>query len=194
MANTNSLENLESLNFEVLSEYISTGSSKALSKENQKMVDICIRCYGLLSKFPQRSICIKRLMALHPGMSYKTAARYVDFTRKTWGNWIDASKEFLCAFFINAIMADISDPKVSDTVRAKNLATLGKYIASMPDKTIDPKLMEANKVYIQINVGEGNYNIPEKALDKLPTEIKELLMHSISNNITDEKAFEILDS
>ena len=195
MADTNSFDNLTQKNFEIVRAYINTGDSKALSTETKDMLDKCVECYGLLRKFPQRNICIKKFKALHHGqMTDKTAAHYVDFARKTWGNYIDVSREFLDAYFLDKLLSEISNPKASEACRAKNLATLQKYISSMPDKTIDPTLMEANQIYIQVNVGNKNFSIPEKLLNSLEPAQRELFINSIENNIDDAGSEQILDS
>lgn len=196
MADPNSRESILNKNFELVKSFINTGESTALSKEAQHMLDVCVKTYGLLRKFPQRHICIKKLMALHKDekMSYVTAARYVDFTRQTWGSYMDASKEFLESFFLDQLLSEISNPDASESIKAKNLATLQKYLESMPDKAIDPKLMEANNVYIQFNLGEKNFAMSEEMLGKLPENLRQAILQAVDNEVTEESAIEILNS
>lgn len=182
-------------NFEVVKEYINSGKSGILNEETQRILDNCISAYGLLRQYPLRNIAIKRFMALHK-VTYKCAAKYIDFARNTWGNYIDVSKSFLESFFLDRLLSDISNPTADEAIRAKNLSTLQKHLASMPEQKIDPKLMEQNNIIIQFNIGEGKtIQLPQELLNALPAEMRESLTAQICTaEITDVEAKEILDS
>jgi hypothetical protein len=188
-----SLDKVTDVDFSVLQEYINTGSSKSLSEDHKRMLDICLRCYGLLRDFPQRNVCIRKLMALMK-LPYSTAARYVDFTRQTWGDYLRFKRDFLETFFVERLMYEITKPNASESVRSKNLATLQKYLESMPDNNIDPHLTESNNVYIQVNLNNKTFNLPEKALAALPQEIRQQILAAIDDNIDDEGAVALLEN
>lgn len=188
-----SLEKVTDIDFSILQEYINTGSSKAIDEDHQRMLDICLRCYGLLRDFPQRNVCIRKLMALMK-LPYSTAARYVDFTRQTWGDYLSFKRDFLETFFVERLMYEISKPNASEAVRSKNLATLQKYLENLPDNNIDPHLTEANNVYIQVNLNNKTFNLPEKALAALPVEIRQQILAAIDDNIDDEGAVALLEN
>ena len=187
------MEKISDIDFEIVQEYINTGSSKAIDADHQRMLDICIKCYGLLRDFPQRNVCIRKLMALM-NMPYTTAARYVDFTRKTWGDYLSVTKEFLQTYFLESLMHEISRPGASEAVRSKNLATLQKYIESMPDNNIDPHLTEANNIYIQVNLNNKTFNLPEKALAALPADVRQEILSAIDDTIDDDGAVALLEN
>lgn len=188
-----SLEKVQEIDFSVLQEYINTGSSKGLDEYHKHALDICLRCYGLLRDFPQRNVCIRKLMALM-NMPYSTAARYVDFTRQTWGDYLKVKKEFLQTFFLERLMYEITKPGSSEAVRAKNLATLQKYLEGLPDNNIDPHLTESNNVYIQVNLNNKTFNLPEKTLAALPMEIRQQILNAIDDNIDDNGAIALLEN
>ncbi|MBQ9418732.1 MAG: hypothetical protein IJU19_09165 [Bacteroidales bacterium] len=178
--------------FEVVREYINTGTSNALTPTHQRMIDTCVFAYGLLRDFPQRNVCIRKLMAAKE-MSYATAAKYVDFARQTWGNYLDYQRDFLESFFLENLMKEISAPGGDEKIRAKNLATLQKYLDKLPAERLDPRLMEQNTVNIQVNVGDGkHFLLNQKLLAALPPEVRSQLLAAVDDTITSDAEAEVL--
>lgn len=188
-----SLESVSELNFEVIKEYINGGSSVALSTEYKKMLDICLDCYALLKKYPQRNVCIRRLM-IQQGLSYNTAAKYVDFARNTWGSYVDLKRDFLETFFVEKILEEISDKDASESSRAKNLATLQKHLENMPEQRVDPKLMEKNTVLIQVNINGRMIPLPERLLERIPMDVRQEFLSALSGEVDDDTSVKLLES
>lgn len=189
-----SLQDITDVDFQVVKEYLSTGDSTVLSETRQHMLKVCRDCWGLMSKYPQRSSLIHQLMAMHPGMEYKTAAKFVDFTRATWGSYVDITQDFLRTFFLDKLLKEISDPKADAKTTAKNLATLQKALASMPQSEIDPTLMEQNTIVIELRLGEHSLRLPQREVRRLPKEMQEAILSGIHGEITDVEAEELLDT
>lgn len=187
------MSDLTKADFNVVQEYINTGTSKALDPDHQHMLDICVFCYGLLRDFPQRNVAIAKLMRAK-NMPRTTATEYVDFTRKTWGNFLDYKRDFLETFFIEKLMEEITSPSASEAVRAKNLATLQKHLENMPDKGIDPHLTESNTVNIQVNMANNTFVLPEKVLATLPVEVRQQIMNSFDYRVDDAGAEALLEN
>lgn len=188
------MEDVTDIDFQVLQEFINTGSSKAIDEDHKRMLEICVRCYGLLRDFPQRNVCIRKLMALMD-MPYSTAARYVEFTRKTWGDYLSYSREFLETFFLEKLMHEISRSGATEAVRSKNLATLEKYIESRPEQAVDPHLTESNNIFIQVNLNNKTFTLPEKTLAMLPVEVREQILCAMNNgSVDDEGAMALLEN
>lgn len=188
-----SLDSVLDANFEVVREYINTGNSRALDDEHKRMLDICVFCYGLQRDFPQRNVCIRKLMAAK-NMPYTTAARYVDFTRQTWGIYVDYRREFLEVFFLEKLMAEISSKNASEAVRSKNLATLQKFLDNRPADNIDPKLMEKNVVNIQVNLGTKSFVLNQSMLAALPVEVRQQILAAVDDTVDDAGAEALLES
>lgn len=188
-----SLDSVLDANFEVVREYINTGNSRALDDEHKRMLDICVFCYGLQRDFPQRNVCIRKLMAAKK-MPYTTAARYVDFTRQTWGIYVDYRREFLEVFFLEKLMAEISSKNASEAVRSKNLATLQKFLDNRPADNIDPKLMEKNVVNIQVNLGTKSFVLNQSMLAALPVEVRQQILAAVDDTVDDAGAEALLES
>ena len=64
----------------------------------------------------------------------------------------------------------------------------------MPQKDIDPTLMESNNVFIQFNMGEKSLTLPQRVIKALPKDIQEELFASLNTEITDAEVVEILNS
>lgn len=193
MSDTNTLVSVSEIDFGIVKEYLSTGESSALSEERKTMLSISRDAWSLLQRYPQRGVCIKQLMALR-NISYKTAARYVDFARDTWGDYLGMNQKFLQNYLLNQLVKEISNPSSSEATKAKNLATLQKHIASMPQRDVDPTVMESNKIFIQFNMGEKVISLPQDVIKHLPKEVQESFFASLSPEITDAEVLEILES
>lgn len=193
MSDTNTLNSISEIDFTIVREYLSTGDSSVLSPDRKYMLSVAKDAWSLLQRYPQRGVCIKQLMALH-AVSYKTAARYVDFARDTWGDYLGINQKFLQTYLLNQLVKEISNPSSSEANRAKNLATLQKHLASMPQKDIDPTLMESNSVFIQFNMGEKSFTLPQRVIKALPNDIQEELFASLNTEVTDAEVVEILNS
>lgn len=188
-----SLESVSDLNFEVVKSYLNGGVSDALSEEHKRMLDICLDCYALLKKYPQRNVCIRRLMNQN-GLAYNTAAKYVDFARNTWGSYVDLKRDFLETFFVEKLLEEISDKDASESSRAKNLATLQKHLENMPEQRVDPKLMEKNTVLIQVNINGRMIPLPERLLERIPMDVRQELLSALSGEVDDETSVKLLES
>lgn len=189
----NALALLEDINFEVLKEYFATGDTSALNEERKRQIAICRDCWALMRKYPQRGVLVHQLVAMH-GLHPKTATRFVDFTRNTWGDYMDVTQSFLQTFFLDQLMKELSNPNAKPSDKAKNLATLQKHLQNMPQSDIDPTLMESNTININFNIGKDNIQIAQQDLRKLPKDMQELILASIHNDISDVEAIEILES
>lgn len=188
-----SLQSVNDLNFEVVREYLNGGISTALSDEHKRMLDICLDCYALLKKYPQRNICIRRLM-IQQKLSYNTAVKYVDFARNNWGSYVDLRRDFLETFFLEKLLEEISDSDASEASRAKNLATLQRHLESMPEQKVDPKLMEKNTVNLQININGRMILLPEKLLDRIPMDVRQDFLSALSGEVDDDTSVKLLES
>lgn len=187
------LSNVPDIDFQLVKEYLATGSDMGLCDRHRKMIRVCRTCYGLMSKYPQRNVLIHELMVMED-IDYKSAAKYVDFTRATWGKIQDFNSEFLKVFFLDQLMREISNPRSKPETKAKNLATLQKYLADMPQSVVDPSLKEQNQIVIQFNLGEGNFQLPQEVIRRLPKTVQEKLFAGINNEITDAEIDEIAES
>lgn len=186
-------DDLLNANLEVVREYINTGHSAAMHEEHKAMLETCLVAYGLLRKFPFRNVCIRKLMALKK-MSYSTAAEYVDFTRQTWGDYLGIKREFLEVYFLQRIITEIERPGADESARAKNFATLQKYIEKQPADSIDPHAFDARTVNIQVNLGSRSFYLDEKVLAALPPAVRQQILNAIDDSVDDNGAAALLNT
>ena len=181
------------LNLDVVKQYIHSGSSVALTTEQQDALNKCLEAYGLLKKYPQRNVCIRQFM-ITTKCAYNTAAKYVDFARASWSNYIDVKREFLETFFLDRLLSEISSPDATESIKAKNLATLQKYLEHLPEQNIDPKIMEQNNIMIQVNVNGKMLQLKESELEKMSMEARQAITSIISGEIDDDTSMALLES
>ena len=190
-------QSIAETDFETVKHYINTGDSSALSERHKEMIAVCLDAYGVLAQCPARMPAVNRLLALEKGknreLTPKQAARIVDFTRNTWGDYIGTSREFLDAYLCNLLMGKIADPKTDEDYRCRYIALLQKHVASMPQERVDPRLVEKNTISLTLTVNAQSVELTEGELRQLPQGLKEKLLGAGRTELTEEAAAEILE-
>lgn len=187
-----SRESIYDIDEDFVRDYINTGTSRCINENQQRMIDITRETYRLLCKVPIKNIVVNQLCALHEGMKETSADRYVNFVQRIYNVDAAVDRKFLETWTVNRLIQEISDKDADPSDRSKNLATMFKYLATIPRDNVDPKLMEKNTVNIQINAGNKNITIPEKVLQALPMAVREQLLSSVPMTINPEEAAEII--
>ena len=186
------------IDFETVKHYINTGESQAMNERRKELLAVCLDAYGVLAQCPARVPAVRRLMALEEGkgrtLSFRQAARLVDFTRSTWGDYMGTSREFLDAYLCNMLMRKIADPGLDEDYRCRYAALLQRHVAAMPPEKLDPRLVEKNTVNLTLTVNAHSVTLTEKELLKLPQALKEKLLDSAAGELTEDAAAEILEN
>ncbi|MDL2313202.1 hypothetical protein LJC68_10050, partial [Bacteroidales bacterium OttesenSCG-928-B11] len=141
-----------------------------------------------------KSVAALKLQARYPHISKEQAYADIRNASRLWNKHETVDRDFLEGWFLDWLMQEIANPATSDTARAKNIATLQKYLAQLPPVKIDPKLMESNQIFIQFNFKDTKFSMPENLLQRLPADIRTQLMGNLRNEIDEDTAFEILNS
>ena len=189
-----SIERIEEENFEVISRYYDSGSSELLTQEQTVILERMRTAHALLSRYPQKRKAMKKLRLRYPEISERQAMRDITFAMQLWNKYNPIDRDFLEQYFLDKLLAEISDPSSPSVVISKNLATLEKYLSNLPPEKIDPKLMEKNNIYIQFNVNNQKINVPESVLKHLPADIRNQFVAALSNEITEDIAAKIMKS
>lgn len=181
--------------FEAISLYVLSGENATLNTEQAEMLDRWISAYAILRQHPQKYIATKKLMLKYKDIRLSKSQAELDVNNalKFFNKNNKVERDFLEGWFIDTLTYEISNSG-NDIAKAKNLATLQKYLSNTPPIPIDPKLMEKHNINIQINVSGNVINFPEEDLRKLPLHIRERLLNSLPHEITEEGAAEILES
>ena len=132
------------------------------------------------------------MAALHPELTERTALNYINYGIRIWNPHHKLDRDFLDTVFVNALIKEITDPNAEPDAKAKNLATLQRYIAAMPQEPMDPMMMEKHDIYIQLNINGSNIDIPFEKLRLLTDETKRIA-GALDQEITDVQAAEIME-
>ena len=189
-----SIEKIRETDFEAVSEYFTTGSTTALTETQQRILERLRTAHAIMRKYPRKSVAALKLQARFPEISKEQAYCDIRNACRLWNKYDPVDRDFLEGWFLDWLMREISDPSTSDNARAKNLATLQKFLSQLPPQKIDPKLMEANQIFVQFNINNKQVKIPEAVLMKLPDDIRRQLLGILDDEITEETACEIINS
>lgn len=189
-----SIERVREEDFEAISQYYTTGQSEALTERQQHILERLRTAHAILRKYPRKSVAALKLRARFPDISREQAFCDLRNACRLWNKYDPVDRDFLEGWFLDWLMKEIVNPATSDAARAKNLATLQKYLSQLPPQKIDPKLMEANQIFVQFNINNRHVSIPENVLLKLPLDVRRQLLGSLDDEITEEDACQILES
>ncbi len=189
-----SIERVREEDFEAISQYYTTGQSEALTERQQHILERLRTAHAILRKYPRKSVAALKLRARFPDISREQAFCDLRNACRLWNKYDPVDRDFLEGWFLDWLMKEIANPATSDAARAKNLATLQKYLSQLPPQKIDPKLMEANQIFVQFNINNRHVSIPENVLLKLPLDVRRQLLGSLDDEITEEDACQILES
>ena len=189
-----SIEQKREDDFQAITEYFTTGTSTALTEQQQRILERMRTAHSILRRYPRKSVAVLKLQARFPEISKEQAYCDIRNACRLWNKYDPVDRDFLEGWFLDWLMREIADPATSDGARAKNLATLQKFLSQLPPQKIDPKLMEANQIFVQFNINNKQVSIPESVLMKLPADIRRQLLGSLDDEITEETAYEIINS
>lgn len=189
-----SIERVREEDFEAISQYYTTGQSEALTERQQHILERLRTAHAILRKYPRKSVAALKLRARFPDISREQAFCDLRNACRLWNKYDPVDRDFLEGWFLDWLMKEIANPATSDAARAKNLATLQKYLSQLPPQKIDPKLMETNQIFVQFNINNRHVSIPENVLLKLPLDVRRQLLGSLDDEITEEDACQILES
>jgi hypothetical protein len=189
-----SIEKIRESDFEAICEYYTTGGSASLTERQQRVLERLRTAHAVMRKYPRKSVAALKLQARFPDISREQAYCDIRNACRLWNKYDPVDRDFLEGWFLDWLMREIADPATSDNARAKDLATLQKFLSQLPPQKIDPKLMESNQIYVQFNINNRNVAIPESVLMKLPADIRRQLLGSLDDEITEEAASQIINS
>ena len=175
-----------------LATYFQDSNSEVLSPEQKQILERWRAAYSLIRKYPSKWKAVEELRKLYPIGKAQAYADVMNAAR-FWNVYEKIDRDFLNTWFIDTLLQAISEAE-DEGVKAKNLATLQKYLEKMPPDTIDPQLMEKNTFNIQIKMGDKSITLSEGELQRLPNSFLNKLVSNNAEEITDEEAEEIMNS
>lgn len=179
--------------FEAIAIAVMQGGTDTLTSDQQRTLALTKEAYHIICDTPNKSASIKKMAELHPEMTERQALNYINYGIRIWNPHHKLDRDFLDTVFVNALIGEITAPDADPDIKAKNLATLQRYIASMPSEPVDPTIMQKNDIYIQLNMNGSTINVPADKWGRIKDN-KIIAAAMLEQEITDEQAGEIMDT
>ena len=178
--------------FEAVAIAVMQGGTDTLNEDQQRTLELTKEAYHIICETPNKSVAIKKMAELHPELTERTALNYINYGIRIWNPHHKLDRDFLDTVFVNALIKEITNPKADADIKAKNLATLQRYLAAMPTQPMDPTMMQKHDIYIQLNLNGSTINVPTDKWDKLKD--SKLIADAImQQEITEAQAEEIME-
>jgi len=177
--------------FETIALAVMQGRSGDLNDPQRHMLDLTRDAYRIVCGYPNKSVAVKEMCALHPELSERTALAYVNQGIRIWNPGDRLERDFLNTVFLQALIKEIYSEDSDAATRAKNLATLQRYLSEMPQDPMDPTMMEKHTINIQLNINGNTINIPADQWAKIKE--NKLIAAALDQEITDAQAKEIME-
>jgi len=150
--------------------------------------------HALLRNYPRAHVAARMLQSRFPEISLAQARVDVQSAARLWNAYDKMDREFLENWFVDRLLKEISDPSANEGVRSRNLQTLGSWLKNLPPVTVDPRLLEKNRVNIVFNMDNRQITLTEAEIMKLRPQDRERLIQSVPNTLDESQAADILSS
>lgn len=168
------------------------GRTDDLPEGQQRKLDLTRDAYRIVCECPNKSVAVKEMCALHPELTERTALTYVNYGIRIWNPGNQLERDFLNTVFLTALLKEIHDPNSDAASRAKNLATLQRYLAEMPQDPMDPSMMEKHTINIQLNINGSTITVPADKWAKIKE--NSIIAAALEQEIGETQAAEIMES
>ena len=173
--------------------YTGADTSVQLTDAQQEILDRWRTAHGLLRKYPRKHIAAKMMKSRYPDLSIQQAAADVQQAARLWNITDKVDRDFLEAWFIDRILAELTRPDATPQSTAQNLKTVKDYILAMPPVQADPRLMEKNAVNITLNIGGHSATFTEEEVRRMPTALREKVLAAATAPMDEETAKEVME-
>lgn len=187
------LSKLDEGDYEVVSLAVMQGNIDTLNAEQKTVYNRTRAAYSIVCETPVKRTAVNKLQALYPDISLMQAYRDIDYSIKIWNPKNRFDRDFLESILINTLIENITDPNSDEAARAKNMATMQKYLSSLPQEAMDPTLMQKHDIYIQLNLNGETINIPYSK-GELIAKKNQQYATVLEHEITDVEAEDIMES
>ena len=177
--------------FETIALAVMQGRSGDLNDDQRHKLDLTRDAYRIVCGYPNKSVAVKEMRALHPELSERTALTYVNQGIRIWNPGDRLERDFLNTVFLQAIIKEIYSKDSDAASRAKNLATLQRYLSDMPQDPMDPTIMEKHTINIQLNINGSTITVPADQWAKIKE--NKLIAAALDQEITEAQAVEIME-
>lgn len=177
--------------FEVVALAVMQGRSEELDDDHRRILDLTRDAYNIICGYPNKGVAVKEMCTLHPELTERTALNYINQGIRIWNPTNRLDRDFLNTVFLSALLKEIYSTDCDAASRAKNLATLQRYLANMPQDPMDPEMMEKHTINIQLNINGSTITVPADQWTKIKE--NKLIAAALDQEITEAQAEEIME-
>lgn len=154
-----------------------------------------IQAAKLLDDYPNESHVVSLLQAKY-NMSRYTCKRDITLAKELFKTQHTFDWDFTLSWMIKDQLELIRECKLNGNLKEWNRAkkVLREIIGDRPAAVEDPRRMEKNVFYIQINNSGKTYNVPLDAVKGLKPDDLKTLVDNLEDPIDDAKAEEIMNT
>lgn len=182
----------EESDFENISIAVMQGRTDSLTDAQKRILDLTREAYQIICGCPNKGIAVKKMCSLHPEISRSSAYNYINYGIRIWNPTERFERDFLNTLFLNSILKEIYNEKADPAVRAKNIATLQRYLSDMPQEPMDPTMMEKHTINIQLNINGSTITVPADKWAKIKE--NSIIAAALEQEISETQAAEIMES
>lgn len=182
--------NIES-DFESIALAVMQGRTDELSADRKNMLKLTREAYNIVCEYPNKGVAVKCMCNLHPELTERTALNYINQGIRIWNPGERLERDFLNTVFLTALLKEIHREDSDASTRAKNLATLQRYLSEMPNDPMDPTLMEKHTINIQLNMNGSTITVPADKWAKIKE--NKTIAAALEQEITEVQAEEIME-
>jgi hypothetical protein len=178
--------------YEEVSLAVAHGRGGDLNERQRAVLQRTKDAYRIICDLPDKRKAVNKLHELYPELSEMTLYRDINYAIRIWNPMNRLDRDFLTTAFLNALIKDIYSDGIDAASRAKNLATLERYISNMPQEPMDPTIMEKHTINIQLNINGSTITVPADKWAKIKE--NRIIAAALDQEITEVQAEEIMQS
>lgn len=178
--------------YEEVSLAVANGRGGELNERQRAVLKRTKDAYRIICDLPDKRKAVNKLHELYPELSEMTLYRDINYAIRIWNPMNRLDRDFLTTAFLNALINEIYDKDIDAASRAKNLATLERYISNMPQDPMDPTIMEKHTINIQLNINGSTITVPADKWAKIKE--NRIIAAALDQEITEVQAEDIMQS
>lgn len=177
--------------YEDVSLAVAQGRSEELNERQRVVLERTKDAYRIICDLPNKRLAVNKLKELYPDLSEAQLYRDINYAIRIWNPMNRMDKDFLTTVLLNGLVNEIYSEDSDAASRAKNLATLERFLSNMAQEPTDPELMEKHTINIQLNINGNTITVPADQWAKIKE--NKLIAAALDQEITEAQAVEIME-
>lgn len=190
-----SKKSIAQLSADVIQAHILDPENSQLPDEYREEFNRVIQTARLLDDYPNESHVIKMLQAKYNISSY-TCKRDISLAKDLYKTQHTFDWDFTMAWMVKDQLELIRECKLSGDLKEWNRSkkVLREIIGERPASVEDPRRVEKNVFYIQVNNAGNTYNVPLDKVKGLSGDDLKTIVDALNDPIDEAQATEIMDT